>query len=137
MKAISTRPLPQLNELNRFFWVSGSDGVLRMQRCQDCGHWMHPPGVRCPQCLSDKVVPQALSGFGTVEAVTLNYQPWIPGVQVPYAIAIVGLDEQKGLNLTTNILGIPPESVYIGQRVRVLFEAVEDVFLPMFTPVSV
>lgn len=132
----SFRPLPELNDLNRFFWTSGADGKLRMQRCQDCNRWLHPAGVICPECLSRNLAPQELSGQGTVEAVTLNYQPWFPGVEVPYVIAIVSLDEQKGLNLTTNIVGVPPESVHIGQRVRVVFEAVEDVYLPLFTPIT-
>lgn len=130
------RPLPQLNELNRAFWTSGADGKLRVQCCRNCGYWQHPAGVICSQCLSRDLAPKALSGEGTVEAVTLNYQPWFPGVEVPYAIAIVSLDEQEGLNLTTNIIGVPPQSVYIGQRVRVVFEAVEDVYLPLFTPIT-
>lgn len=130
----SARPLPQLNELNRFFWTSGADGKLRMQRCQDCGHWLHPPGVICPVCLSRAVTPQVLSGLGTVQAVTLNYQPWLPGVAVPYAIAIVELDEQANLNLTSNIVGIPPAAVFIGQRVQVAFETAEEVYLPLFRP---
>jgi len=132
----SFRPLPQLNDLNRFFWTGAADGKLRMQHCQDCGHWQHPAGVICPECLSRNLVPEEMSGLATVEALTLNYQPWIPGVEVPYVIAIVGLDEQKGLNLTTNIVGVAPESVHIGQRVRVVFEAVEDVYLPLFTPIT-
>lgn len=132
----SFRPLPQLNDLNRFFWTGGADGKLRMQRCQDCRHWQHPAGVICSECLSRSLAPEEMSGLATVEALTLNYQPWIPGVEVPYVIAIVGLDEQKGLNLTTNIVGVAPESVHIGQRVRVVFEAVEDVYLPMFAPIT-
>lgn len=132
----SSRPLPQLNDLNAFFWTSGADGKLRMQCCQDCGHWQHPPGVICPKCASRNIAVQALSGQGTVQALTLNYQSWFPGVEVPYVVAIVSLDEQKGLNLTTNIVGVSPESVYIGQRVEVCFEAVEDVHLPLFTPIQ-
>jgi uncharacterized OB-fold protein len=130
----AARPLPLLNELNTFFWTSGADGRLRMQRCADCGHWQHPAGVICTRCASRNVAPQVLSGKATIQAMTLNHQPWIPGVEVPYVIAIVELDEQPGLHLTTNIVGTPPESVTIGQRVRVTFEAHEDVFLPLFTP---
>jgi len=130
----SLRPLPQLNDLNRFFWTSGADGRLRMQRCQDCQHWLHPAGVNCTECMSRNIAPEVMSGRGRVEAVTLNYQPWIPGIEVPYAIAIVSLAEQRGLNLTTNIVGIPPDAVYIGQPVQVVFEAAEDVYLPLFRP---
>lgn len=132
----SPRPLPQLNETNRFFWTSGADGRLRMQRCAACRHWVHPAGAICPQCLGRELAPEVLSGLATVEAVTLNHQPWLPGVEVPYAIAIVHLDEQPGLNLTTNIVGMPPEQVCIGQRVEVTFEHVEDVFVPLFRPLN-
>ena len=133
--AVAARPLPKLDELNRFFWTGGADGKLRFQHCQDCGFWLHPPGVLCPKCLSGNVAPEAVSGLGTVAALTINHQPWVPGSVVPYAVAIVELDEQPGLRLTTNIVGVPLESIQIGQRVRVVFEAFEDVFLPFFTPV--
>lgn len=132
MSGGSMRPLPKLDDINRFFWTSGADGTLRFQRCQDCGYWLHPPGVLCPKCLSKNIVPEAVSGLGTIEALTINHQPWVPGQQVPYSIAIVGLDEQPGLRLTSNVVGAPLESLKIGQRVRVFFEAAEDVYLPQF-----
>jgi uncharacterized OB-fold protein len=72
-----------LTDINRFFWTGGADGKLRMQRCQDCGHWQHPASVICSACLSRCVAPEVLSGVGTVEAVTVNDQPWFPGVAVP------------------------------------------------------
>ena len=51
-----------------------------------------------------------------------------------HLVAIVELDEQPGLRLTTNIIECPPEEVYIGQSVRVVFEQKEDVWLPLFEP---
>ena len=56
-------------------------------------------------------------------------------MQVPFVVAIVELDEQEALRLTTNIVGVPVETVHIGQRVRVSFDHREDVWLPLFTPV--
>ena len=135
MSTATTRILPALDDLNRFFWTSGADGQLRFQRCGDCRVWLHPAGLLCPKCLSRNLAAEVVSGLGTIEALTVNHQPWSEGQQVPYAIAIVGLDEQPGLQLTTNIVGCRPESAYIGQRVKVVFEAAEDVFLPLFTPV--
>lgn len=128
--------LPVLDDLHRFFWTSGADGILRFQHCADCGHWLHPPSVNCPRCLSENIGPQAVSGLATVAAVTVNHQPWMPGLKVPYAIVIVELDEPAGLRLTTNVVGVPPESVYIGQRVRAVFEQRDDVWLPRFEPVG-
>jgi uncharacterized OB-fold protein len=77
-----------------------------------------------------------VSGKGTVETFTVNYRAWGPGLEVPYTIAIVVLDEQPDLRLTTNILGIDPEKVTIGLRVRVTFEQDEDIWLPMFVPLA-
>lgn len=136
MTGFASRQLPRLDALNRFFWTGGADGILRFQRCGGCGYWLHPPGPVCPRCGSAELTPQPVSGLGTVAAVTVNHQPWMPGMTVPYNVAIVELDEQAGLRLTTNIVGIPPEQVRIGQRVRVVFEAVEDVYLPLFEPVE-
>lgn len=77
-----------------------------------------------------------MSGLGTVATCTVNHQAWRPGLTVPYSVAIVELDEQPGLRLTTNIVGCDPQAVYIGQRVRVQFEQQEDVWIPLFTPVG-
>ncbi|MCW8158437.1 DNA-binding protein [Stutzerimonas xanthomarina] len=135
MSTATHRTLPELNDLNRAFWTGGKDQQLLIQRCSDCRFWIHPGGIICPKCLSRNLTPVPVSGLATIEAVTVNYQPWSVDQKVPYAIAIVSLDEQQGLNLTTNIIGCPPESAFIGQRVRVVFEAAEDVYLPLFTPV--
>ena len=49
----------------------------------------------------------------------------------PYVVAIVELDE--GARMMTNIVGCPPESVRIGQRVAVSYEDVStDISLPKF-----
>jgi uncharacterized OB-fold protein len=77
-----------------------------------------------------------VSGDAVVHTFTVNHQPWQPGVQVPYVVAIVELPEQDGLRLTTNIVGCAPEEVRIGMPVHVTFEQVDDVFLPLFRPVA-
>ncbi|WP_196912306.1 Zn-ribbon domain-containing OB-fold protein [Pseudomonas nitroreducens] len=134
MSETPMRPLPELNGLNRAFWTGGARGELLIQRCVDCRHWLHPAGIVCPQCMSRNLGTEAVSGLGTIEALTVNHQPWTPGQAVPYAIAIVSLDEQDGLQLTTNIVGCDPLQAHIGQRVRVVFEHQDDVYLPFFTP---
>lgn len=127
--------LAELTDLNRFFWTSGADGQLRILRCGDCGAWLHPPAPVCPRCLSAHLSPQIVSGRATVEAVTINYQPWTPEPEVPFAIARVSLEEDPAVRLTTRIVGVAPEAVKIGQRVKVRFEAREEQFLPYFEPV--
>jgi hypothetical protein len=57
-------------------------------------------------------------------------------MQVPYVVAIVELPEQSGLRLTTNIVNCQPDQVRIGMAVAVTFCEQEDVFLPLFEPVT-
>jgi uncharacterized OB-fold protein len=78
--------------------------------------------------------PEPVSGKGTVEAFTINRQPWWGALTEPYAVAIVTLEEQSGLNLTTNVVNCALEAVHIGMPVRVVFEKTEDVWLPLFEP---
>jgi uncharacterized OB-fold protein len=75
--------------------------------------------------------PAAVSGGGIVYSFTVNYQHWVPDTY-PYVIAIVELDEQPGLRLTSNIVGCALDDVQVGMRVEVTFEPVEDVWLPLF-----
>jgi len=117
------------------FWAAGADGVLRMSHCGDCERFFHPPLPACPSCRSRNVGLEETAGRATVAAVTVNHQQWSPGMPPPYVIAIVALDEDDRPRLTTNIVNCDPESVHIGQRVRVLFEQLADeVWLPLFEP---
>jgi uncharacterized OB-fold protein len=128
------RVLPRLTDENRHFWTGGADGELRFLRCRSCGWWLHPPSPICPNCLSRDLGPEAVSGRATVHTFTVNHQPWYPGLDPPYVVAIVELPEQGGLRLTTNILGCPPDAVRVGMDVRVCFEQYDDVWLPFFEP---
>jgi uncharacterized OB-fold protein len=76
-----------------------------------------------------------VSGAGTVATYTVNVQQWVAGQQ-PYSIAIVELDEQLGLRLTTNVVGCDPDEVHIGQRVRVSFIHRNDIYYPVFVPAA-
>jgi uncharacterized OB-fold protein len=129
------RVLPRVDDTNEFFWTSGRDGVLRFLRCQVDGTYIHPPAPVCPVCLSRDVVPAPVSGRATVATFTINHQPWYPGLDPPYAIAIVEIEEQPSVRLMTNVVGCPPEDVRIGMPVQVAFEQyADDVWLPFFAP---
>jgi len=128
------RVLPALDDTNRFFWTSGEDGRLRFLRCQSCGYYLHPPLPRCPSCGGREIAPEAVSGRGEVYSVTVNHQSWDGGTE-PYAIVLIAFPEQDDLRLTTNIVGCPPDDVYIGMPVQVAFEQRDDVWFPLFEPV--
>ena len=127
------RKLPELESETAFFWTAGAEGQLKTQRCGACGHYQHPPLPLCPACHSDQVAPTVVSGRGRITSYTINHEPWLPGLEVPFVFAVVELAEQKELYLFTNILA-PVDSVRIGQPVSVCFEQQEDVWLPLFKP---
>ena len=127
-----SRPLPQLTPETEFFWTSGKDGVLRFRRCADCGALQHPPGPICRDCGSSDLAPDRVAGKGVVVGFTVNHHRWSPAFPPPYVVAIVALDEDPRIRLTTNLVGVDPSEVEVGQRVEVRFEQVEDVWLPIF-----
>jgi uncharacterized OB-fold protein len=130
------RILPRLTQDNRFFWTSGADGRLRFLRCQTCRDYVHPPTPICPHCLTKTLAPEPVSGRATVASYTINVQPWIPGFDPPYVIAIVEIEEEPAVRLTTNIVGCSPDDVQIGMPVQVVFEQYDDVWLPLFQPAA-
>lgn len=141
MSDLPFRILPEITDLNRPFWTSGSTGALQFLCCNLCGYFIHPPAPMCPRDLRKDIAPRAVSGRATVATFTINHQPWMPGPELPYVVAIVELDEQPGLRLTTNIVHCAPEEVHIGMQVQVVFEHRpvangDDVWIPMFEPVT-
>ncbi len=65
---------------------------------------------------------------------TVNEHSWHPDLPPPYIIAIVAIDEDPRVRLTTNLVAVEAADVEVGLRVEVRFEQVEDVWLPVFTP---
>lgn len=127
-----SRKLPALNADTAAFWQGGRDGQLLIHYCSPCARYFHPPAPVCPHCSSFEVAPRAVSGRGTVLSYTINHQQWLPGLEVPYVVAIVALEEQPGLQLVSNVVGCPPDQVAIDMPLRVTFLQQEDVWLPLF-----
>ncbi len=67
------RPLPQVTPFNEWFWTSGADGRLRIQRCDDCETYVHPPVPICPECRSTSWTATPVSGDATVVGFTVNH----------------------------------------------------------------
>ncbi|QGN54223.1 SDR family NAD(P)-dependent oxidoreductase [Novosphingobium sp. Gsoil 351] len=135
--AKETVPMPALPELtpeNTPFWTGGAQGELRIAFCADCARAIHPPQLVCPGCLSERVEPRAVPGTGTVYTFTINHQPWVPDLDVPFAIAVVEIDGAPNVRITARVVGSDPESVHIGQRMTVIFHQAEDVWLPQWRP---
>jgi uncharacterized protein len=129
--------LPEPDELTAFFWEGARHGQLRIQRCQACGCYVHPPKPVCPACLSFHLEPETVSGRGRVYSYTVGVQafhPWFES-RLPYLLAVVELDEQPNLKLVTNLVDCTEDDVRIGMPVMVVFEEISpQISLPMFAP---
>jgi uncharacterized OB-fold protein len=135
MNEPSFRILPAVGPDNEHFWKGGAQGELRFLRCEACRTYVHPPTPLCPECLGRELAPEAVSGRATVYSYTVNHQPWIPGFDPPYLVAIVDIEEQAGLRLTTNLVRCEIEDAAIGLPVRVCFEERDEgIFIPLFEP---
>jgi uncharacterized OB-fold protein len=128
------RKLPLLTADNRDFWTGGAVQELRIYFCSSCSRLFHPPAPLCPRCAGFDVYAKVVSGAGRILTFTINYQAWVPGLQTPYVVAIVELDEDTDIRFVSNVIGIRVEEVYIGMPVRAVYERHEDVWLPLFEP---
>ena len=130
--SVTGRPLPQPTLASAEWWAAGADGVLRVQQCAECSTYQHPPLPRCRRCRSEKVALSPVSGEGSVVGYTVNHQQWLPDMKPPYVVAIVALDEDDEVRLTTNIVDDEGDDVHVGLGVQVAFEkAAEDIAVPL------
>ncbi|WP_233266987.1 Zn-ribbon domain-containing OB-fold protein [Tomitella fengzijianii] len=73
------------------------------------------------------------AGSGIVYSHTIVHRPQTADFVVPYAVAIVSVDE--GFHMLTNIVGCAPEDVAIGMAVEVVFDrSPVRAALPYFRP---
>jgi hypothetical protein len=130
------RLLPEPTADSRAFWSGGERGELLIYRCRSCRAWFHPPLPACFRCRSRDVGPEPVAGTASVAAFTVNGHQWFEGFPPPYVVALVELDEQTDVRLTTQIVECDVETVKVGMPVEVVFEQWEDVWLPLFRPVA-
>jgi uncharacterized OB-fold protein len=134
MTATKPRPLPQVTDLNAPFFEGLLDDELRLQRCGECDLLRYPIATVCPRCLSKSAAWERVSGRGTVFSTVVFHQVYNQAFadEVPYNVAIVQLAE--GPMMMTNVVGVAPTSVSVGDAVRVVFtEVSEGVRIPQFT----
>lgn len=120
------RPLPVPNYDSAPYWAAAKQRRLAYQRCDACGRAQFPPRAHCSHCHHGRAAWHDSRGLGTLHAVTVVHRAPTPAFRgaVPYAIGLVDFDE--GFRLLLNVSGSPPETLAIGQRVRVTFEALSD-----------
>ena len=113
---------PGVTEETAAFWAAAAEGRLVVERCAACGTESFPPRGLCRACRGREMLAAEITGTGRVYSCTVNYQRWLPDLEVPYAIVLVEFDDHPGVRVTGRLRGCPPEAATIGMTVAVGFE---------------
>jgi len=120
---------------NGWWWEAVDRGELLIQKCSECGALRHPPRPMCPSCQSTVWSGIPSNGRGTVYSYVVLRHPPIPGYDYPLPVAVIDLEE--GTRIVSNVVGCKPEDIYIGMKVRLSIENVdEELKLPLFRPAA-
>ncbi len=130
--ALHGLPEPRPSALSAEHWQGCAEGELRVQRCDDCGHYEFPPQPLCSQCQSQRLAWVTSSGQGSLYSFTVVHRPQRPEFEVPYVAAIVALDE--GWHMLSNLIDCDIDALTVGQRLQVCFVSRGQSWLPMFKP---
>ncbi len=134
-----TKPVPRPGSYTQPFWEGTKNGDLMLPKCKDCGrvHWY--PRLICPYCHSTSLEWTKGSGEGRIHTFAVQHRAfggWAE--EVPFVTAYIDLDE--GDRMLTVLRGVDasrPESIKIGAKVRVEFEAAsDDVHIPFWRVVE-
>jgi uncharacterized OB-fold protein len=127
-----TKPVPRVTEETKPYWEGCRRHQLLIQRCKGCGKFQFYPRALCSHCLSDSLEWVEARGTGTIYSFSNVYRP--PSKEfkeLPYIVAIIELDE--GVRMMSNVVNVQPGEVWVGMRVKVVFEDIhEDLSLPKF-----
>ncbi len=128
------KALPAVTPLHRPFWESVREHAVRLQRCDGCGRFRFIPSEIC-SCGSTAATWTPIAGTGVIYTYTVVHRAPTPAYQVdaPYVIAHVTVDE--GPRMIATLVGVAPDAVQIGTRVRIGYDDVTpDVSLFHFEP---
>ena len=130
------RKLPRPTPETQHYWDGTRVEELRLQKCNDCRETYFPPRPFCPHCSSRDVSVFTASGKATLYSYVISHIP-APGLEPPYSVAVVALEE--GPRLMTNLVGCDqtPEALKLDMPLEVTFEAQNDeITLPFFKPAT-
>jgi uncharacterized OB-fold protein len=127
-------PVPTPSPASAPYWDAAQRGELVFQHCDDCGTIALRPTTLCGNCLGRSLSWVRSAGLGRLYSWTVVWRPQHPSFTVPYAPAIVALDE--GWFMMSAVVGCQPDDLQADMRLAVEFhQASDDIALPYFRPV--
>jgi len=113
------------------FWEAAARHELLVQECNACGNRQFAPRRLCLACASDDVGWIPCAGAAVVHSLTVSHLEVVPGLEPPYAVAIVELAE--GPRMLTRLVGDGAVDAKIDDAVTLDWEEREDAPpLPVF-----
>ena len=119
--------IPVADELSKPFWDAVNEKRLVLQNCATCDKLQYPPLETCATCGSaEQLGWKEVEGKGhistyiVIEDGRLNRR--MP--DQPYNLALITLDQDPSINFYSNLPGIPPYEVPVGDAVEVIYEEV-------------
>jgi uncharacterized OB-fold protein len=113
---------PEVTEETETFWAAAAEGRLVVERCDGCGAYCFPPRGICRECLGRAMSPAEVTSRGRIYSYTVNYQRWLPDLEIPFAIVLVEFPDHPGIRVVGRLRGIAPEEIAIDDEVEVGFE---------------
>jgi uncharacterized OB-fold protein len=110
---------PAITAENRRFWQAAGEGRLVVEHCTGCNRHLFPPRGYCPGCGGRDLAEAAVTGPGVVYSFTVNWNPWQPGMDVPFVLALVEFPDTPGVRVLGRMHGVDVDAVTIGQAVTV------------------
>ncbi|MEQ6900402.1 zinc ribbon domain-containing protein [Nocardioides sp. YIM 152588] len=129
-------PVPFLTPVSEFFYTSGADGLLRVQRCRDCSGFVHPPKPRCPHCRGRGVEPEAVSGRGILVGFSESTRFAMPGLPNPVITGTVAVEEDTRVRIAALVVDAAADDLRLGMVMEVRFVASGEYFVPVFAPAA-
>ncbi|MFZ0667227.1 MAG: OB-fold domain-containing protein [Acidimicrobiales bacterium] len=126
-------PVPNPSVRSREYWDACRRGVLTYQQCSGCGFIGLRSFTVCARCLSHESRRKVSDGRGSLYSWTVVWRAPGPAFVVPYAPAVVELDE--GFYMVSAVIGCETTDLTAGMRLEVEFHQVsEEIALPYFAP---
>ena len=95
------------------------------EKCSKCGKVSFPPRLVCRECGGRSFGKTTLAQRGVIETFTIiRVAPSGFADQTPYAVGIIQL--QDGVKVTAQIVDCQPESLAIGDPVRLEFRRIQQ-----------
>ena len=126
-------PVPVPSARSRPFWDACREARLVLPLCASCGTRALRAFAACSQCHETTLAWAPSDGRGSLYSWTVVWRPPHPALVVPYAPAVVTLDE--GWWFLSAVVGCTPADLHEGMALEVEFHtASESVVLPYFRP---